>query len=253
MHAIGQQALGATLGVPYRTFVVVAAHAGLKTGEDGATHADPQALQLVQENFPAGTCITLTPWDPQELWPLTTAALRQRPAVLVPFVTRPTETIVDRAALRLPPATAGVKGVYAFRRADHRARPYHGTLVLQGSEVATAFVNDVLPRLDGEGLSMNVFYVASAELFSALPQQEQDAIFPPELAAEAMGITGFTLPTMYRWITSHTGRARTLHAFARRHYLGSGQAHKVLEEAGLDGEGQWQAIKEYAQWIAADE
>jgi len=32
--------------------VLVCAHAGLKTGEDGPTHADPQPLQLLQENFP---------------------------------------------------------------------------------------------------------------------------------------------------------------------------------------------------------
>ena len=32
-------------------------------------NADPQALQLLQENFPRGIAITLTPWEPQELWP----------------------------------------------------------------------------------------------------------------------------------------------------------------------------------------
>ena len=33
----------------------------LKTGEDGPTHADPQCLQLIQENFPPGIMVTLTP------------------------------------------------------------------------------------------------------------------------------------------------------------------------------------------------
>ena len=60
---------------PVPTAILVCAHAGLKTGEDGPTHADPQPLQLVQENFPQGTVITLTPWDPAEIWPLVTAAL----------------------------------------------------------------------------------------------------------------------------------------------------------------------------------
>ena len=68
--------------------------------------------------------------------------------------------------------------------------------------------------------------------------------------AEAMGITGYTLPTMYRWITSKEGRSRTLHAFMKGHYLGSGQAQKVLEEAGLDGAGQWKAVKDYARMMA---
>ena len=33
-------------------------------------NADPQALQLLQENFAPGGAITLTPWEPAEVWPL---------------------------------------------------------------------------------------------------------------------------------------------------------------------------------------
>jgi transketolase len=180
---------------------------------------------------------------------MTTAALKKRPAVLVPFVTRPAETIVDRAKMKLPPATEAVKGIYALRMGDRNAKPYHGTIILQGSEVANTFVEEVLPRLDRENLNMNVYYVSSAELFSLLPASEQEEIFPPDRAAEAMGITGFTLPTMYLWVTSPEGRNRTLHAFSHGHYLGSGQAHKVMEEAGLNGEAQWSAVRDYARWM----
>ena len=69
--------------------------------------------------------------------------------------------------------------------------------------------------------------------------------FPSALMAEAMGITGFTLATMYRWIASKDGRDRTLHAFVKGHYLGSGQAHMVLAEGELDGAGQLKTIVEY--------
>ena len=48
-----------------------------------------------------------------------------------------------------------------------------------------------------------------------------------------MGITGFTLPTMYRWVRSEAGRRATLHPFQKGHYLGSGQANMVMKEAGL--------------------
>jgi transketolase len=251
LHGIGQQARHHYLGAPYNTFMIVCGHAGLKTGEDGPTHADPQALQLLQENFPDGVMITLTPWDPQELYPVTVAALKARPAVIAPFVTRPNETVMDRTKLRVPPPTAAIKGVYALRKAIKSAkRPYHGTLVLQGSGVTCTFMAEVLPKIDAAELNMNIFYVSSAELFSMLPENERERIFPAALASEAMGITGFTLPTMYRWITSSAGRARTLHAFRRGHYLGSGQAHKVLEEAGLHGEGQWKAVRDYARMTA---
>jgi transketolase len=251
LHGIGQQARHHAFGAPYHTFMIVCGHAGLKTGEDGPTHADPQALQLLEENFPDEVMITLTPWDPQELYPMTVEALKKRPAIVAPFVTRPSETVMDRVKLGIPPATAAVKGVYALRKAvKSTKKSHHGTLVLQESGVTCTFMAEVLPRIDEEGLNMNILYISSAELFSQLPESERERIFPQSLAAEAMGITGFTLPTMYRWVTSKEGRKRTLHAFSKGHYLGSGQAHKVLEEAGLDGEGQWKAIKAYAAWMA---
>jgi hypothetical protein len=62
-----------------------------------------------------------------------------------------------------------------------------------------------------------------------------------------MGITGFTLPTMYRWIRSDRGRLMSLHSFQKGHYLGSGQAHMVVAEAGLDGESQFKAITRYVK------
>ncbi len=110
LHAIGNQARQAIAAGPYKPFILVCAHAGVKTGEDGPTHADPQALQLLQGNFPLGTMITLTPWDPQEIWTLVSAALARRPAVIAPFVTRPSEKVIDRPALGLAPVTAAANG-----------------------------------------------------------------------------------------------------------------------------------------------
>ena len=250
LHGIGQQTMQAATGEPYRPWIMVNAHAGVKTGEDGPTHADPQALQLLQECFPGHVMITLTPWDAREVWPLMVAALWARPAILAPFVTRPADLIIDREALRLPPPDAAVQGVYAMRRANPDD-DYHGTLVLQGNGVATIFVKDVLPVLDEEGWNLNVYYVASAELFNTLSSEKREEIFPERLAAEAMGITDFTLPTMYRWVRSNDGLARTLHTFRAGHYLGSGAAPKVLEEAGIHAEGQLAAIRDYARATAS--
>ena len=242
LHAIGSQARRAIAAEPFRPFVLVCAHAGVKTGEDGPTHADPQPLQLLQENFPLGTLLTLTPWDPQEMWTLFSAALAKRPAVIAPFVTRPTEKILDRRALGLAPATEAAKGLYLLKKADSRM---DGVVVLQGSEVAYDFVEKTLPLLKGAGIDIQAYYVASAELFDLLPKDEQEKIFPEAHARQAMGITGFTLPTMDRWIRSGKGRFATLHPFQKGHFLGSGQADKVLAEAGLDGESQFEAIRKY--------
>jgi len=244
LHAIGSQAKRELTGEPGLPVFLVCAHAGLKTGEDGPTHADPQPLQLLQENFPRGAAITLTPWDPQELWPLVTAALLRRPALIAPFVTRPTETVPDREALGLAPATDAASGVYRLRAAEGTPE---ATLVLQGSEVALAFVEQVLPRLAEHGVDLEVYYVASAELFDLLPDEQQQAIFPEASAGRALGITGFTLPTMFRWIRTDRGRSLSLHPFRRQRFLGSGPGEKVLREAGLDGESQLRAILEFVR------
>ncbi|MEK7445735.1 MAG: hypothetical protein AABZ70_12845 [candidate division NC10 bacterium] len=244
LHAIGAQARQALAGDPYRPMIVVCAHAGLKTGEDGPTHADPQPLQLLQENFPRGTAITLTPWDPQEIWPLLAASLARRPAIIAPFVTRPSETVLDRARLGLASAADAVTGVYLLRRPRGQGG---GTVVLQESAVTYAFVQEALPLLEKDGLDPWVYYVASAELFDLLPQATQRRIFPEERALEAMGITGFTLPTMFRWICSDLGRSMTLHPFQHGHFLGSGQGDMVLAEAGLDGKSQYRAIRRYLE------
>jgi transketolase len=244
LHAIGNQARRSRDGGPYRPVVLVCGHAGLKTGEDGPTHADPQPLQLLQGNFPPGTMVTLTPWEPTEIWPALAAALEARPAVIAPFVTRPTEVVPDRAGLGLAPAADARTGVYRLLAASG---PRQGTVVLQGSDVALAFVQDALPRLRKAGIEIDVYYVASAELFDALPIRVRRQVFPRAAGREAMGITGFTLPTMYRWIMSDLGRRFTLHPYRKGHYLGSGPGDMVLAEAGLDGRSQFRGIVRYVR------
>jgi len=244
LHAIGNQARQVLDPGPYRPFILVCAHAGLKTGEDGPTHADPQPLQLLQENFPARTMITLTPWDPQEIWPLMAAALRSSPAVIAPFVSRPPETVPDRKALGLAPASDAAQGVYKLRGANGHS---DGAIVLQESGVAYAFVEQTLPLLAAKGIDVDVFYVASAELFDLLSPLERDGIFPERVAMHAMGLTGFTLPTMYRWIRSDLGRSFTRHPYSAGHYPGSGPGARVMAEAGLDGDGQLAVITRYVE------
>ena len=244
LHAIGNQARQAINPGPYRPFILVCGHAGLKTGEDGPTHADPQPLQLLQENFPAGTMVTLTPWEPQEIWPLMSAALRAAPAVIAPFVSRPAENVPDRIKLGLAPAASASQGLYKLRSANGRA---DGSIVIQESGVAYAFVEETLPLLADKGIDLDVYYVSSAELFDLLPQYQRDGIFPEAVAMQAMGLTGFTLPTMYRWIRSDLGRSATLHPYSHGRFPGSGPGARVIAEAGLDGDGQLAAIMRYVE------
>ncbi|MEK7252510.1 MAG: hypothetical protein AAB198_04565 [Actinomycetota bacterium] len=242
VHAISDEMRQYANPGPHHPVMLIAGHAGMKTGEDGPTHADPQALQLMQENFVAGAAITLTPWEPAEIWPLVAAAFKARPSVIVPYVTRPGEQVPDRTGLGLAPAADAARGFYRLRRAA--AKP-DAVLVLQGSEVTYAFVQETLPLLAEQGIDLEVFLVTSIELFDRLDAAERDRVFPESVAQVAMGITGFTIPTMYRWIRSDVGRAHTLHPFRQGHYLGSGSGAMVVHEAGLDGAGQLAGIKAY--------
>jgi len=244
LHAIGCQAREAVSGEPYRPMILVCAHAGLKTGEDGPTHADPQPLQLLQENFPPRTLITLTPWEPQEVWPLLAAALALRPAVIAPFVTRPGERVPDRAALGLAPASAAAQGLYRLRAA--RGVP-DAVLVLQESGVVYAFVEEALPRLLEAGVDVEAWVVTSAELFDLQPEALRQQVFPEWKAQAAMGITGFSRPTLYRWIRSDLGRAHSLHPFQHGRFLGSGPGAAVIAEAGLDGASQARAVQRFVE------
>jgi len=242
-HGIGQQTLKHRApDEPNRTFVVVCGHAGVKTGEDGPTHAEPQALQVFQENFPGDVMITLTPWDPSELWPLVAESLLQRPAVLAPFVTRPNETVVDRQALGLAPPEAAVKGIYRLLAANGKP---DATVVYQGSDVAYAFLQGVLPRLRESGMNLDVYYIASVELFDRLDEEERRAIYPPTTATSAMMFSGFTAATTYRWITSERGRAFTHYPWRNGYFLGSGPGDVCLEQAGMHGEAQWEIIRRF--------
>ena len=238
LHAIGQQAYNEATAKPMNTFVIFSGHAGIPTGEDGPTHADPQALQLVQEDFPKGMAITLTPLDARDVWPSLCAALAKKPAVLYPFVTRPEVAQSIRAK-----GADAAKGVYALVKEENA----QGTLIIQGSGVGEIFMQQTYPLLRQEGIKLNVYYVCSRELFLMLEEKEQEQILPLSEQKRAMAITDFTMPTMYAWLKSEIGQACSLYPFKEGKYLSSGKAPKVYEQAALDAKAQLKAIKIYLQ------
>ena len=243
LHAIGMQA-AREAGLCPNTLILFNGHASLPTGEDGPTHADPQALQLLQDNFPAGACITATPMEVDEIWPLVTKALSLRPAVFAPFVARPSNAFADRKALGMDPAQHAVNGVYYMHRAKGKA---DGTVIVQGAGVGRIVAEKVLPELAKQKLNVNVVYITSRELFEALPQKMQEKLLPLELRQTAMGITDFTRPTLDAWLLSQAGREHTLWPHKDGVFLGSGSAAKVYEEAGLSGADMLAAIKTYVK------
>lgn len=243
LHAIGQQGYQEATGKGKNTFIIFTGHAGLPTGPDGPTHADPQMLQLIMENFPKGAAITLTPLDANDVWPALTAALNKRPAVLYPIVTRPNVKITDRATLGSNAQTQAQNGVYAL----YKHPQAQGTVILQGSGVGEIFVQEVLPKIKADNLPINAYYVVSPELFDTLNETEQNAVLPVTELYRAIAITDFTIPTMYRWLKSVKGVEYSLSPFKNGKYLTSGQAADCYKEAGLDGESQINQIRYYLE------
>mgnify|MGYP002854757019 CR=1 FL=1 len=244
LHAIGVQA-ARDVGLQPNTLILFNGHAGLPTGEDGPTHADPQSLQLVQDNFPRGACITLTPFEVDEIWPLVTTALARRPAILAPFVIRPAAQFMDRAQLGVDSAQAATNGVYYLHRA---AASKAGAIFVQGAGIARIVAAHVLPEIvAGRAPDVNILYVTSRELFELLPQAEQDKLVPPEIMQTAIGFTDFTLPTLDCWLHSQKGRAGSLYPHKNGRYLGSAAGANLYKEAGLDGASLLAHIRAYAQ------
>ncbi len=239
LHAIGAQALEEATGKKADTFIVFSGHAGMPTGEDGPTHADPQALQLVLDNFPKGRAITLTPLDAADVWPLLTEALSKRPSVLYPFVTRPNVKVAPRPGA----AQNAAKGVYLLNKSAKKLAD--GVIIVQGSGAGEIFANEVLPQLKEQNIDVNAYYVSSAELFNMLPAEERQTILPCEDLCRAIAITDFTLPTMQCWLKSADGAQYSIYPFKHGNFMGSGKAPDVYKEAKMDADGQMEQIKEY--------
>jgi hypothetical protein len=111
------------------------------------------------------------------------------------------------------------------------------------------FVIDVMPDLIKYGLNMNVLYVSSKELFDRIPDTRKEKIYPEYIFYHSMGITDFTLPTLYYWVRSEYGLKSSLYPFKNKRYNGSGNFKSVMKEAGIDEESQIKKIKEYALYI----
>jgi len=246
LHAIGQQCYQEATGKPKHTFVIFGSHAGISTGEDGPTHADPQCLQLIEEDFPKGAAITLTPLDGNDVWPLLSEALSKRPAVLYPVVTRPNVKIIDREALGGDPAINAKNGVYAISKV--KGIP-DGVIIVQGAGAGGIFVNGVLPELQKQGFKLNVYCVSSRELFTMLSPEKQEEILPFEDKKRAMAVTDFTLPTMYCWLKSENGPKMSVYPFKQDKYMTSGKAGDVYKEAHMDAQSQLAQVLEYLQEV----
>ena len=172
---------------------------------------------------------------------LLSAALARHAAVIAVFVTRPNETVptVPPWGLRRPErrrraCTACCAAREKGPTGNDRPPGKRSCLCLCPGDAAAA---------RKEGIDLEAYYVASAELFDMLSPARREKAFPEDAAARAHG--DHRLHPAHDAPLDHGERGRrwTLHPFRKGHFLGSGQAERVMKEAGLDGRGQLAAIK----------
>ena len=150
------------------------------------------------------------------MWPLLLAGCATRPAVLAPFVTRPADLVVDRKALRLAPSGGGSQRRLCASESGSLRAIITEPSCFKETESEPHSSRMCFRSWIENGMNLNVFYVASTELFNLLTPLEQEEIFPEALTMTSVGITDFTLPTMYRWVRSNEGIRRTLAFVPRR-------------------------------------
>ncbi|HJT88574.1 MAG TPA: 1-deoxy-D-xylulose-5-phosphate synthase N-terminal domain-containing protein [Bryobacteraceae bacterium] len=207
-------------------FIVLAAHDGPETGEDGPTHHGLFWMSL----FTAYPGIKVyKPLDANEaVEMLFYAAHRGEPVAF--SVARPA-TPVFRRGDGVPPAIAAVQGAYTFRdfRRSHKRKL---VLAVSGGQVL-ANVLELLPELERKA-DVKIIAVTSPELFEELRQRDPKRaheILPDEERRYVMtlhnGWPGFLYPFVLP--ADYPDRAWGMEKFSR-----SGSPREIYSHAGFD-------------------
>ena len=212
-------------------FIVLAAHDGMETAEDGPTHHGMYWMSL----FDAYPGIKVyKPLDANETIEMLFYAMVQGEPIVL-SVMRPGTLVFKRGEIRpgwvVPPASEAINGAYVFR-------PFSGNnkkkavLAICGGQVL-ANVLEILPELEKD-FDVKIIAVTSPELFEELKKndpQKADLILPDD---ERLHV-----------ITLHNGWPGFLHRFLLPpnylnqvvgvdHFLKSGPVNEVYQLAGFD-------------------
>lgn len=207
-------------------FLMLAAHDGPETGEDGPTHHGLFWMSL----FTAYPGIKVyKPLDANEAVEMLFHAMERGEPVVFSAV-RPGTPVLRRDA-GVPPARAAVQGAYVFKPYRDNGKPKR-VLVICGGQVM-ANVLETLPRLE-ECADIKIVAVTSPQLFEELrrsnPEQALEIVSPEErLHAVAVhnGWRGFLYPFLLP--DDHAGRTFGMDDFSR-----SGKPGEIYQHAGFD-------------------
>jgi len=207
-------------------FVMLAAHDGPETGEDGPTHHGLFWMSL----FTAYPGIKVyKPMDANETIEMLFYAMEKGEPIAL-SVMRP-DTPVFKRENGVPPAREAVNGAYVFKQFSESAKP-KTTLAICGSQVL-ANVLEMLPELETD-FDIKIVAVTAPELFEELRQTDPakaHTIFSDEDRGRVVtlhnGWPGFLYPFMLP--SDYKTRAIGINRF-----LKSGPANEVYKVAGFD-------------------
>jgi len=210
-------------------FIMLAAHDGPETGEDGPTHHGLFWMSL----FTAYPGIKVyKPLDANEAIEMLFHAARRGEPVVFSAV-RP-GTPVFRRGDGVPPASEAVNGAYVFHPFRHNGKPKKVLVVCGGQVMAN--VLEILPELE-ERSDVKIVAVTSPQLFEELRRTDPpkaNEIFPDEDREYAItlhnGWRGFLYPFLLPG--DYSERVFGMDAFSR-----SGKPDEIYRAAGFDAAG----------------
>ena len=210
-------------------FIMLAAHDGPETGEDGPTHHGLFWMSL----FTAYPGIKVyKPMDANETVEMLFHAARQGAPVAF-SVARPPTPVLKRGD-GVPPAIEAIKGAYVFRQFRKNGKRKVVLVVCGGQVMANLF--QVLPEIE-ESADVKVIAVTSPQLYEELrqrdPKQAEEILSEEErqyVVTLHNGWPGFLYPFLLP--ADYTSRVFGMDKFSR-----SGRPAEIYKHAGFDAAG----------------
>ncbi len=217
-------------------FIMLAAHDGPETGEDGPTHQGLYWMSM----FTAYPGIKVyKPMDANEAIEMLFYALEKGEPIAL-SVSRPDTVVLDRTVGKSK-ASDAMNGAYVFYDSQ-KSQPKAGSpraekvvLVVSGS-IPLVNTMEAVPELEKQGISVKVVAVTSPQLFEELRKnnpEKANEIFSDEDRKIAVTIHNGWKGFLYPFLLPADYEKRTI---AIDTYLKSGNAKEVYELAGLTAE-----------------
>ncbi|MBI5022885.1 MAG: hypothetical protein HZC05_01815 [Candidatus Magasanikbacteria bacterium] len=210
-------------------FIMLAAHDGPETGEDGPTHHGLFWMSLFNA-YPG--IKAYKPLDANETIEMLFYALNKGEPIALSIM-RP-NTLVFKRDDGIPPASEAVNGAYVFiKHADNGKKKI--VLAVSGGQTMVNVLK-ILPELE-KNYDVKILAVTSPELFEELRtanQKKAEAIFSNEERAHTIALHNGWPGFLYPFLLPAGYPARSIGV---NKFLKSGPPTEVYEMAGLDPQG----------------